>query len=204
MRPAGLLLAGGAGSRMGASAPKPLIEIGGATIARRVLARLAPHCDPVLVSANDREAFGTLGYTVLPDRLTSRLGPLAGLDAAFVYLRANASGVTHLVCLPGDTPFLPADIVPRLVAGAGSLVRVAAFEGRLHPTVTLWPLAALVGLGAELKRADGVRSLHAVLDRIGFEAVPFEPSAAAPGGDPFFNVNTPGDLSTARKHLESR
>lgn len=201
MKPAGLVLAGGRGSRLGAAVAKPLVDLGGTTPLRVALDRLLAHCDPVAISANDRDAFEGFGHAVLSDTRPERLGPLAGIEAAALALRA--SGASHLLTLPGDTPFLPLTVVPGLAARCPSRVRVASFRGRLHPTVALWPLAALGFLSAELDRPDASRSVMAVLERIGFEPVAFEAEPGAPGGDPFFNVNTPQDLETACRHLAS-
>lgn len=200
MKPAGLLLAGGAGSRMGAPVAKPLLPIAGRSIAAHVLDRLTPFCEPVLVSANEAKAFAALGHLVLGDRRRERLGPLAGLEAAYVFLSARAEAPEEIVTLPGDTPFLPADIAPRLTAGDRNRIRVASFGGRLHPTVGAWPLRALASLSGHLDRPDGERSVRAFLQRTGYDPVPFDPDPAAPGGDPFFNVNTPADLARARAH----
>ena len=195
---AGLVLAGGRGARMQAAVPKPLLRLGDRTLLEHVLTRLPPATAPVILSANDADAFASFGLPVIPDRLAGFAGPLAGLDAAAAHLARHHPGITHLLMLPGDTPFLPSDLLPRLWSAPGTGgARVAAHAGALQPTVALWPMTALAALPGFLARSRH-HAIRAFLDEIGFQAVEFPPSAEAPGGDPFFNVNTPADLDLAR------
>jgi molybdopterin-guanine dinucleotide biosynthesis protein A len=90
--------------------------------------------------------------------------------------------------VPGDTPFLPEDLVARL----GAAPAWAATAGAVHPLVAVWPVDMRGALAAWL--ADG-RSLR-VRDfggAIGMRTVEF-----ADAGDPFLNINTPDDLARAR------
>ena len=66
MRPSilGLVLAGGLARRMGGG-DKARIRIGGKTILERVLARLAPQCNAIILNANgDPVRFGDTGLPV--------------------------------------------------------------------------------------------------------------------------------------------
>ena len=63
----GLVLAGGLARRMGGG-DKPLIEIGGAPILDRVLARFAPGCVQVILNANgDPARFASYRLPVVAD-----------------------------------------------------------------------------------------------------------------------------------------
>ena len=199
---AGLILAGGRGSRMAAEVPKPLLRLGERTLLEHVLARLTVSIGPVLLSAND-EAFAELGLPVLRDRIEGFAGPLAGLDSAAAFLAERHPSVTHLLMLPGDTPFLPLDLVARMREACGEKARVARHAGALQPTVTLWPTAALGALESFLAEAQK-HSIRGFLEVTGFEPVDFGADAHAPGGDPFFNVNTPADLALARSAFARR
>ena len=73
----GVVLAGGLAQRMGGG-DKPLRELGGHTILSRVIARLEPQCECLLLSANgDPLRFASFGLTVLADGLKQYPGPLA-------------------------------------------------------------------------------------------------------------------------------
>ena len=133
-------------------------------------------------------------------------GPLAGIEAGLLALDEMArsasvpGGPKELVVVAGDTPFLPGDLVERLKFAAADRPVIARFSGRPQPAAGLWPISAL---GPLKKWLDSERPLaiRAFLESIGYVETTIEPSAAAPGGDPFFNVNTPADLARAAAFL---
>ncbi|CAG1010501.1 MAG: molybdenum cofactor guanylyltransferase MobA [Rhizobiaceae bacterium] len=199
---AGLVLAGGRSTRMGGE-DKALLAIGGRRLVDRVLARLAPQVCRVAISANgDPRRFGQLGIPILADPLPGGLGPLAGVLAGLEWA-ATLPGVTGLVTVATDTPFLPSDLVDRLAAGRsgeGSLT-VAASGDRIHPVDALWPVAAAADLRHYLQAGETYKATR-FIEKFGYSAVSFDP-VALPGGavDPFFNINTRDDLATAARLL---
>jgi molybdopterin-guanine dinucleotide biosynthesis protein A len=99
-----------------------------------------------------------------------------------------------VLTVPADTPFLPRDLVTRLsAAGTPALARSG---GRIHPVVGLWPLALRDDLRRSLREA-GVRKVEAWTGRLDPAIVDFEAGAI----DPFFNINTPEDLTRAEALL---
>jgi molybdenum cofactor guanylyltransferase len=199
--PLGLVLAGGLARRMGGG-DKARIRIGGKTILERVLARLAPQCGSMILNANgDPARFGDTGLPVVPDTVPGFAGPLAGILAGLDWAAANAPQVTDVVSVPGDCPFLPPDLVPRLEQArkAADLPLACARSGDWrHPVIGLWP----IGLRGDLRTAlveEDLRKIEAWTARHGvaiadWPAVPF---------DPFFNVNTPEDAAEAQ-HIASQ
>lgn len=203
---AGLVLAGGRGTRMGTALPKPLVRLGGRPLLAYVLDAFPAGVAPVVISANEPEAFAAFGLPVVADRVGGFAGPLAGLDAAAAWLAERHPDIPHLLVLPGDTPFLPADLASRMTAAPCERPRVARYRRALQPTVALWPMAALAGLPAFLERGERL-SIRAFLETTGFDPVDF-PETAGDGEDdgardPFQNVNTPADLAAARRRLRS-
>jgi molybdopterin-guanine dinucleotide biosynthesis protein A len=181
-------LAGGLATRMGGG-DKPLLALGSGTLLDRVLAALRPGAAAVAVSANgDPARFARFGCAVLDDGAYAGQGPLAGVLAGLRW--AGALGLDALLTLPGDTPFAPSGLA-RSLAPAPAW---AASLGRVHPLAALWPVAAEPALAAWMAR-PGPRGVRAFGESIGMRAVDF-PSGA---GDPFANVNTPGDLDAARE-----
>jgi len=124
-------------------------------------------------------------------------GPLAGLLAALDWAAANRPDIAWVASAAGDCPFAPRDLVGRLRAAAvteGAPLAVAVSGGRAHPTAGLWSLA----LREDLRRAlvvEGARRVDRFTARhrpatVEWPILPF---------DPFFNVNTPGDLAEAER-----
>src|SRR5579884_1862552 len=94
---------------------KARIAIGGVSILARVLARLAPQCTRLIINANgDPARFADTGLPVIADSVPDFAGPLAGILAGMDWAAANTPDCAWLASVPGDCPFLPKDLVPRL------------------------------------------------------------------------------------------
>ncbi len=190
-RPVGVVLAGGVARRMGGG-DKPLRVLGGRTLLDHVLDRLRPQCPAVALSANgDPARFVRWAVPVLADTLPDFPGPLAGILAGMRWARAAYPDAGFLLSVPGDTPFLPADLAARLCsvqAATGAGVVCAVSAGRVHPAVALWRVALADALEAALRAGR-----RRVLDFAEAHGM----ARAAFAGEPFFNVNTPEDLTRA-------
>lgn len=194
--PVAVVLAGGLARRMGGG-DKALRVLGGRALLEHVLDRVRPQVGAVALSANgDPARFAPWGLPVLADPLPGNLGPLAGVLAGMRW--AAALGAADVLSVPADTPFLPADLMARLAAArraAGVPIACAASLGRTHPVVALWSAALADALAAALR--DGMRAVDRWAGAQGVTVASFE----AAGGDPFFNVNSPGDLAEAEALL---
>ena len=191
----GLVLAGGLARRMGGG-DKALIRIGAHTILDRVLERLAPVCNGIILNANgDPDRFAAFGLPVVPDDVEGFAGPLAGLLAGLDWMADHAPGTEWLVSVPGDCPFLPRDLVERLHAArqkAGTPLACAQSGTWRHPVAALWPAA----LRHDLRQAlvvEGLRKIEVWTARHGVALAEWPTSPV----DPFFNVNTPEDVASA-------
>jgi molybdopterin-guanine dinucleotide biosynthesis protein A len=192
----GLVLAGGLARRMGGG-DKALLKLGHETILDRVLARLNPHCAGVIINANgDPARFGRFGLPVVPDDIPDFAGPLAGILAGLDWAAANAP-VEWVASVPGDCPFIPRDLVPRLhrarIAADKPLACAKSGDWR-HPVAGLWP----IGLRFDLRRALTDEGLHKIEIWTGRHGVAIAEWPDRPV-DPFFNVNQPEDLATAER-----
>jgi molybdenum cofactor guanylyltransferase len=193
----GLVLAGGQARRMGGG-DKASLKVGGKTILERVLARLKPYCSPVILNANgDPARFSRYGLAVVADSVPDFAGPLAGILAGLDWAAKHAPEIEWLASVPGDCPFLPKDLVPRLhaarVAEKKSLACARSGEWR-HPVVGLWAVA----LRDDLRRGLTVEDLHKIEAWTGRHGVALAAWPDQPV-DPFFNVNTPDDLAKAEE-----
>jgi molybdopterin-guanine dinucleotide biosynthesis protein A len=190
----GLVLAGGRSSRFGAE--KALAEFGGRSLFDRALAVLAPDCAQLAISAGEASGIAQIalarGVERLADPPDAPRGPLAGVLAGLIW--AKAGGAALLATAPCDTPFLPPDLVVRLVEGLAEShpAAVASAPDGLHPLCGLWRTHLVEPLAAAL--ADGRHPpVREMLRRLGGQSVDF-PDAAA-----FFNVNTRADLACAAR-----
>ncbi|WP_445489401.1 molybdenum cofactor guanylyltransferase MobA [Rhodopseudomonas sp. RCAM05734] len=191
----GVLLAGGLARRMGGG-DKPMREIGGKTILARVIARLAPQCDGLMLNANgDPARFAAFGLPVIPDSVADFPGPLAGILAALDWTAEHRPDVTHILSAAADCPFLPRDLVARLHAtltAENAQLAVAASDGQSHPVIGLWS----VSLRAELRHAlvvEDIRKIDRWTARYRLATVTWPVTPL----DPFFNANTMDDIAEA-------
>ena len=193
----GLLLAGGLARRMGGG-DKPMKTIGGRTILDRVIARLGPQCDGLLLNANgDPQRFASFGLPVVTDGVKDFPGPLAGILAGLDWIAAHRPDVTWMLSAAADCPFLPRDLVTRLHQARierDSRIAIAASGGQTHPVIGLWS----VTLRDDLRHALEVENFHAV----GRWTARYDPAIVSwptEPLDPFFNANTVDDIAVAER-----
>jgi len=193
----GVLLAGGLARRMGGG-DKPMREIGGRTILARVIARLRPQCDALILNANgDPARFANFGLPVVADSVADFPGPLAGILAGLDWAAENRPDAEWLLSAAGDCPFLPRDLVARLHRARieqNAQLAVAASGGQSHPVIGLWSVA----LREELRHAlivEDIRKIDRFTERYRLATVTWPDQPL----DPFFNANTVDDLAEAER-----
>lgn len=196
---AGLILAGGLSRRMGGG-DKTLLLLDGRPMLLHVVDRIAPQVGPLAINANgDPDRFAPFGRAVVPDEIEGFPGPLAGILAGLEWAKRDHPGLTHVLTVPADAPFLPRDLVARLWAeiAAGADIACAASAGWTHPPIALWP----VRLRADLRKAvveEGLRKIDAWTARYRTVSVEWPATPL----DPFYNVNRPEDLEAAKELME--
>ena len=184
----GLILAGGRGSRMG-TVDKGLQPFRGMPMALHVLHRLQPQTEQVIINANQNlAAYEAFGLQVWPDALAGFAGPLAGLQTGLMHCETPL-----LVTAPCDSPFLPADLVARLLHGLQTedtdlAIAVTGSGDSLqpHPVFCLVKTLLLPHLSAFLQ--DGGRKVDAWFASLAVARVHFDDEAA------FRNINTLEEL----------
>ena len=195
----GVILAGGQARRMGGG-DKCLQGLGTRTLLDFVIERANCQVRHLILNAHgDPGRFADYQLPVVPDCVPGHKGPLAGVLAGMAWARDNAAECQWIATFPADTPFLPKDLVARLmlaVAVEQSELSCAASGNRTHPVIGLWPVALMADLETALIKED-VRKIDAWTERYKLSVVPF----VAQPIDPFFNINCREDLKTAHNLL---
>lgn len=193
----GVLLAGGLARRMGGG-DKPMKKIGGRTILERVIARLAPQCDVLILNANgDPARFASFKLPVVADTVEGFAGPLAGVLTALDWAAAHRPDIEWVLSAATDCPFLPRDLLTRLQQARikeDAQLAVAASGKQVHPVIGLWN----VGLRDELRHAlvvEDMRKIDRWTARYRLATVTWTTESL----DPFFNANTVADLAEAER-----
>lgn len=181
-----LILAGGRGSRMG-SVDKGLQLFNGKPMVAQVLERLAPQVDEVIINANrSLDAYTAFGHRVIPDVIDGFVGPLAGLQVGLLH-------ATHplVVTAPCDSPFLPLDLVARLLAALqnnqADLAVAKTFE-QVHPVFCLVKRDLEPHLRSFLE--TGQRKIDKWYETLNVVEVSFDDVESA-----FMNINTREELN---------
>lgn len=184
----GLILAGGAGRRVG-GADKGLLPYAGEPLVSHVARRLAPQVNSLLVSANRNAAVYRQWGEVVPDGPADAPtdepypGPLHGILAGL-----RAAPTPWLAVVPCDLPHVPLDVVAQLAAVSTDHGAFAA-TGDRHTLVCLLPVAQRDALAELLARQE--RRVTAWYRACNAVPVVFDDATA------FANLNTLDDLSAS-------
>lgn len=194
MNIAGIILAGGLGTRMG-HMKKAFMQVGGKSILDRLLAVYAPLFPEIIISAREAEDFSAYEYPVAVDRFEARsslTGIHAGLDAM------TASHGFFAAC---DAPFLQTGLVERLLAEVSpddDVVIPLKEDGYREPLCAVYSKRCLIHVAEQLGREDF--KIIRFFDKVRVKEVPV---ATLRAGDPelysFYNVNRPEELAEAER-----
>lgn len=131
----GVVLAGGAGRRMG-GIDKGLALIGTRPMVAYVIDALAAQTNTVLINANRNvERYAAFGYRVISDSVGEFFGPLAGMATAMA-----AASTPYVLFAPCDSPLVALSLGQRLWQDLNARqadIAVAHDGERYHPVFAL-------------------------------------------------------------------
>jgi molybdopterin-guanine dinucleotide biosynthesis protein A len=189
-----VIQAGGRSTRMGEN--KALKSFLGRPLVERVVRRLEPIADEILLTTNEPDAFAFLHIPRFPD-VRPGLGPLGGLHTALA--KSQHPWVAVVAC---DMPFASA---PLLVASAGILAQEAMDVVIARSPEGFEPLHAAYRRGACLPAIEaaldaGERRVISWFPRVRVRTLTSEELARYdPDGIAFLNVNTAEEFALAEQ-----
>ncbi|WP_085586227.1 molybdenum cofactor guanylyltransferase [Thalassospira mesophila] len=222
---AGLILAGGAGVRMGGA--KPFRTLAGKPLLDHAITNARQQCQSIMIASNDDPAqFSAYGYPVIADIPAPDMGPMAGILSG---LQKLGDDCDWLAVFAVDCPFLPPNLVGTLyqaladplaprqtpaqaapaaqgaqsTQAAVSYAAYASHNGRDHFLASLWHrnmapmIASLLDQGQSRVRF-ALQQAHAT--RVDFPAT----GASAQDALLFANINTPDDIARVEDRLAAR
>lgn len=185
----GLILAGGLSRRMSTAsvaADKGLEQFRGRPLITHVIERLAPQVGHLIINANRHQSlYERFALPVITDAMPDFAGPVAGLSAGL-----HRCATPWLVTAPCDAPFLPADLVARLMDGAlraNAPLAIARAAGRDQPVFELVARSLLAHVDAYL--STGRRRMDGWYTDLPAAFVEFDDVQA------FVNINTRDELA---------
>lgn len=189
-----VIQAGGQSTRMGEN--KALKLFLGRPLIQRVIERLTPIADELILTTNQPEAFAFLGLPLFPDLYPGR-GPLGGLYTALISAKYSSVAVT--AC---DMPFASA---PLFVAAASLMVRDEA------DVVIAETLEGFEPLHAIYRRETCIPAIESAIADDQWRMISWFPKVKVrkltqdeimpydPDGLAFSNVNTPEEFVEAER-----
>ena len=185
---AGTSLRFGTDKMLAPLAKKPLVS--------HVIENLRKQVDIMALNAPDNAAYLAFGLPVMQDVIDGKLGPLAGILTAMEW--AKTVGAEQVLTCAGDTPFLPQGWAQSLSDVSTTDIVISRHKEREHFTCALWPTALAPILRRDVE--GGVRAVRHWVGAQNYQTAGFEDPS---GLDPFLNINTPEDLASATKILET-
>lgn len=194
---AGLIFAGGRGTRLG-GAIKANIQIGGIPLVERVCTSLTGQTDFLLLSVgrfSQTEISCDHAMTAIPDPKDIDMGPVGGLVAAVEWCRGADREIDYLLSVAVDTPNFPTDFVTRAneVLTPEIDVVIGTQNGHMYPTNALWRLTALEGVPERVRGTDMRLGLKHLIPEARKAFIDYTHTS---GAGSFDNINTKQDLAS--------
>ncbi|PCK08168.1 MAG: hypothetical protein COA42_10630 [Alteromonadaceae bacterium] len=178
-------------------ADKCLLRVGQLSILERTVRTLSKQSENIYLNVNgDASRFAQSGLEIFADFDKSLGGPLYGISTALSYLRERHTDAAYILTVAGDCPFLPEDLLPRLLNAAQSgtyEVAIAQSLTRNHYVIGLWATSIKTKLDEFI--ANKQHSVGRFIRTLKNTQVAFEVDQI----DPFFNINTADDYQQAQQ-----
>lgn len=187
----GVILAGGASSRMGSN--KALLPRQGLRFIEWIYRTLAELFDEVIVVTNSPEQYMFLPCRKVPDLYPGK-GVLAGIHSGLTH--SGNGGVFVVAC---DMPHLNVHLIRHLCSiSAGAHLVIPSTEKGFEPLHALYRKGCLPAL-EELLQGESNRRVVALMSRVSVrELHPAEIAVFDPGFISFTNINTPEEYFRLR------
>ena len=184
---------------------KLLLQLGGKSVLEVILCRVRPQVDAIaidvpILSHHKYAPWQAQEVAILSDPFMGKVGPLGGVVGGLQWLTTQYKEFEWLATFPGDTPFLPHDLVSHLKSFLlpGSSRPVVAFgQERVQSLCALWPVTCLRDLSQGVQQGR-LRSVRRALDEFGAIQCPFLSDRS------FININTERDLAEAQSQIEEQ
>ena len=167
---AALIMIGGQSKRMGGGI-KSFIKFNNKNIFDRILDKIKPQIKKIIINCNhEDEKLKKYKLPIVKDLKNGYLGPLAGIHSGLNWLKENEPQIEWLITLPGDTPFIPSNLISRFKSKMTSEFKIilAQSEKKTHPIVGAWHKSLNISLNNSLN--EGTRKIlkWAELHPLGF------------------------------------
>lgn len=160
---------------------KCFLQYEGKLFYERVQEALAPYCEKIYLSVEDKKYYKETGLPSVEDRY-SGIGPMGGLHAGLSGMDSPGNALFVAAC---DMPFFTAEAAGKVVDAyqKNKIVTLAEEQGRIHPLCGIYPGTVLLVI--EKMIGEGNYRMMNLLSRISWQRVSF-----GEGKNYFRNINT--------------
>ena len=189
-------MTGGKSSRMGGGI-KTLMQFNKKIIFERILENLQNQINNIIINNNEMSyQFKKYNLPVIEDKIKGYLGPLAGIHASLEWVTKNLKNIEWIVSIPGDTPFIPDNLVEKLYNKAENYKKniiIAKSNEKIHPIVGIWNVSLLQKLEKAILEGERKIIIWAKKNQLDYQEFINDRY------DPFFNINYNEDIEIAKK-----
>ena len=191
-----VIMTGGKSSRMGGGI-KTLMQFNKKIIFERILENLQNQINNIIINNNEMSyQFKKYNLPVIEDKIKGYLGPLAGIHASLEWVTKNLKNIEWIVSIPGDTPFIPDNLVEKLYNKAENYKKniiIAKSNEKINPIVGIWNVSLLQKLEKAILEGERKIIIWAKKNQLDYQEFINDRY------DPFFNINYNEDIETAKK-----
>ena len=130
------------------------------SIFERILERLEPQVNKIIINCNQNEKnFAKYRLPILKDLKQGYFGPLAGIHTSMRWLSINDPLSEWLITMPGDTPFIPLDIIAKFKGKMSKQTKIILAQSgmKIHPIIGAWHTSLFESLDIYIE--NGIRKI---------------------------------------------
>ncbi len=192
----GAVLAGGKSKRFGEDKSK--VRLGDKTLLEHTLHKIKSKFNNIVIVSNSSLS---KDYTTIKDCIDGQLGPLVGVLSVMKWIKKNNFSYNWIATFPCDTPFFDLSIIDKFNEASklkDGLLYFAKSAKQRHNVFGLWSLKLIETLEKDIIE-NNYRKVEEWANKIGVKTI----NVSYDNTDPFFNINTKGDLVEAKKILKN-
>ena len=137
-----VIMIGGKSARMGGGI-KSFKIFNNKTVFERIFSRLKVQISKIIINCNENHT-ELLKYNIpiVKDYIKGYQGPLAGIHTSMKWLIKNNPEVKWLITIPGDTPFIPKDLILKFKKRTleKNNIIIAESNSKIHPIISITSL----------------------------------------------------------------
>jgi|FLOH01.1.fsa_nt_gi molybdenum cofactor guanylyltransferase len=185
---AAIIIAGGKARRF-QGAEKAMILFNGKALVEHVITSISKQVD--LIAINQSSKLKDYDLPVVADLSDDQCGPIGGLEAAIEWAMAMEPVPEYLLTVPVDTPFLPLNLVAKLLLAAQQNgAAIASTPTHIQATISLHKLGHISAKDIDAYKHKALRDFWT---HVGATQVCFDDESA------FININCPEDIKLYEK-----